>query len=336
MPHYLDFYKLTIPVLEAEMNRIIQESIHPEAILLKDIFLYHLGLDRDSDARGKRVRPILLLLITHANGKDWRKAIPAAAAVEFLHNFSLIHDDIEDRSELRHGRLTVWSKWGDAQAINAGDGMYTLVFQAIHKLNGYNSPEIIQMANDLVTQACLRLVEGQIMDVAFEKQEGISAVDYYRMIDGKTAALIACCAQLGGLLAEVDQSKLQLLNDLGYKLGRGFQIQDDLLGIWGNPHQTGKSVESDLINHKHTLPVIYGFQMSPKFRDRWQRGNIRPDETSQIAGWLREDGVYARVQNEIDQIETDTDKIVYGLGFSSKEGQQMIVELINGLRLRNK
>lgn len=336
MKQLLEFFDLTIPVLDDEMRRIIQDSLEPNADILRDIFLYHLGLDQDKNARGKRIRPLLLLLITHSFQKDWRNAIPAAVAVEFLHNFSLIHDDVEDRSDQRHGRSTVWSKWGVAQAINSGDGMYTLVFQAIHQLKKNNLPEITLAASDLITHACLRLVEGQILDVAFESMKDITVADYYRMIDGKTAALLACCAQLGGLMAGMDQSKLDLLNAFGHKLGRGFQIQDDLLGIWGDPQKTGKPVDNDLANHKHTLPVIYGLQMSPRFKERWIRGKIEPKEISLLADWLVEDGVYAKVESEIDQLDADADKILLDLKFPSSEGLQMLDELITGLRTRKR
>ena len=130
-----EFVTMTIPSLEDEMRRLIERSLDKDSRILKDIFIYHLGLDDVGKARGKRIRPLLVLLITFSSGVDWKKSLPAAVAIEFLHNFSLIHDDVEDRSDLRHGRPTVWSKWGIAQAINAGDGMFTLVLQAIHGLN---------------------------------------------------------------------------------------------------------------------------------------------------------------------------------------------------------
>lgn len=331
-----DFSNTTIPVLEAEMRRIIQEGLDPQADILKEIFLYHLGMDKDQEARGKRVRPLLVFLITNACQVDWRKAIPAAAAVEFLHNFSLIHDDVEDRSDLRHGRPTVWRKWGAAQAINSGDGMFTLVFQAIHKLSENNTSMMTLAASELLTQTCLRLVEGQILDVSFESQKDISVDDYYRMIDGKTAALLACCTQLGGLVSGVDQSKMDLLKELGYKLGRGFQIQDDLLGIWGKPLETGKPVENDLSNHKHTLPVIFGLLISPRFKDRWIRGKIKPNDITLLAEWLVEDGVFRKVESEIDKLDAEVDELLLKLKFSSVEGLKMLNELVARLRTRNR
>ena len=330
-----EFITLTIPVLEDEMRRLIDESLNSHSKVLKDIFIYHLGLDEKMGARGKRIRPLLVLLITYAAGMDWKKSLPAAVAVEFLHNFSLIHDDVEDQSDLRHGRPTVWSKWGTAQAINAGDGMYTLVFQAVHGLIKCNSQEITLAAGDLITQACMKLVEGQIKDVAFEGRDGISIDDYWEMIDGKTAALLACSAQLGGLIAGLDQRQQDILNLFGQKLGRGFQIQDDLLGIWGNPEDTGKSIDSDLINHKQTLPVIYGIQMSQRFKNRWHQGRIEKNEIPSISEWLKQDGVYSKVQEITSQVNNDVNELLIDLNLSNAEGLQILKELLHGLRERN-
>lgn len=331
-----EFFNLTIPVLEAEMHQIIQDCLDPQADLLNEIFLYHLGMDKDREARGKRIRPLLIFMIAHAFQMDWKCALPAAAAVEFLHNFSLIHDDVEDRSEQRHGRPTVWSKWGQAQAINAGDGMFTLVFHSAQQLQRFYPDEVTLSAMELISQACLHLVEGQILDVAFEKQNDIAISEYFRMIDGKTASLLACCAQLGGLISGVDPSRMELLKNFGYTLGRAFQVQDDLLGIWGDPQETGKPIESDLTNHKHTLPVLYGLEMSNRFKEKWKMEEILPGEVPLISSWLIEDGVYSKVESELKKLDADTDKIMDDMNFNSSEGASLVNELISKLRTRKR
>lgn len=331
-----EFFNQTIPVLEAEMRRIIQESLDPRADLLKEIFIYHLGMDKDREARGKRIRPLLVFLITHAFEADWKRALPAAAAVEFLHNFSLIHDDVEDCSEQRHGRPTVWAKWGQAQAINAGDGLYTIVFHSAQQLKRFHPAEVTLSAIKLISQACLHLVEGQVLDVAFEKRQEITVPEYFRMIDGKTASLLACCAQLGGLIAGVDSSRMELLKNFGYTLGRSFQVQDDLLGIWGDPQETGKPVDNDLTNHKHTLPVLYGLQMSERFKEKWITGKILPAETSRISSWLMEDGVFAKVESDLKNLDDDTDRIMKKINFNSFERASLLEELISKLRTRKR
>jgi geranylgeranyl diphosphate synthase, type I len=330
------FFDLTIPVLESEMRRIITQSLDPKSDLLREIFLYHLGMDQGKEVRGKRVRPMLVFIICHACQGEWQKAVPAAAAVEFLHNFSLIHDDIEDRSDKRHGRPTVWAKWGAAQAINSGDGMFTLVFQAIQQMLHQETNEKTLEAIHLITQTCLKLVEGQILDVAFETQEDIAVSDYYRMIDGKTATLLACCAQLGGLVAGIDTQKMGLLNKLGSKLGRSFQIQDDILGIWGDSQETGKPVTNDLIEHKHSLPIIYGLQMSPRFKKRWMQKEISLEDTPTMVRQLTEDGVHQKVEKELAHLDHETDKIIKELNFPNKEGSVMLGELMAKLRIRKR
>ena len=330
-----NFVTMTIPALEEEMKRLINESLDSDSKILKDIFIYHLGLDEKMKGRGKRIRPLLVLLVAHAAGIDWKKSLPAAVAVEFLHNFSLIHDDVEDQSGLRHGRPTIWAKWGTAQAINAGDGMYTLVFKAIHGLIQNNSQEITLAASDLITQACLKLVEGQINDVAFEKRDDITIDDYWKMVDGKTAALLACSAQLGGLIAGLDLKQQNILNLFGEKLGRGFQIQDDLLGIWGNPEDTGKPVDSDLINHKQTLPVIFGIKMCQRFDDRWHQGKIQNSEIPLISEWLKQDGVFVKVQEILGQVKKEVDEHLIELKLSNEEGIVILREMVNGLMERN-
>lgn len=331
-----EFFNQSIPVLETEMHRIIQESLDPRADLLSEIFFYHLGMDRDGEARGKRIRPLLVFLITHAFQSDWKSALPAAAAVEFLHNFSLIHDDVEDRSEKRHGRLTVWAKWGQAQAINAGDGMFTLVFRSIHKLKYFCPAEVTLNAAELIAQACLHLVEGQILDVAFENREDISISDYFQMIDGKTSSLLACCTQMGGLIAGVDSSRMELLKKLGYNLGRSFQIQDDLLGIWGDPLETGKPIESDIIDHKQTLPVLYGLQYSDRFREKWIKSRILPGEVSLVSSWLMEDGIFEKVESDLLKLDDEIDKNIHELNFDSVEGINLLKELILKLKTRKR
>lgn len=331
-----DFFNLTIPVLEAEMRRVIAEGLNPDSNLLKEIFLYHLGMDVGKEVRGKRVRPLLVFLICHAFQTDWHRALPAASSVEFLHNFSLIHDDIEDRSEERHGRPTVWSKWGAAQAINSGDGMFTLVYQSIQKIKEVTSPEITIEATNLINQTCLKLVEGQILDVSFENQSSVSIEDYYRMIDGKTAALLACCAQLGGLVAGLDSSKMNLLNEFGCQLGRSFQVQDDILGIWGDSRETGKPVANDLTEHKKTLPVLYGLQMSPRFKERWQKKDISMEDITAISTWLMDDGIYAKVESDLSHLNEGTDELITKLNFPSEDGLDMIKELITKLRSRKR
>ena len=226
---------------------------------------YHLGWT-DHSSPGKRIRPLLCLLCCSAAGGAWEQALPLAAAVELIHNFSLIHDDIQDNSALRRGRPTVWTKWGQAQAINAGDAMFTLAHLAPHRLTALGvAPATALQALAKLDYTCLALTQGQHLDMAFEQRDGISEAEYLSMIEKKTAALIAAAAYLGALVAGAPVERLAHYHAYGWYLGVAFQLQDDLLGIWGDPQVTGKSAASDLEKRKKSLPVVYGLERLPEF-----------------------------------------------------------------------
>ncbi len=260
-----------IQALEEEMRRLVpMRSAEPD--LLYGMLHYHLGwADRDFKPAtvdgGKRIRPLILLLATEAQGGDWYQALPAAAAVELLHNFTLIHDDIEDQDALRRGRDTLWSIWGIPQAINAGDALFALAYRGMLSLSDHGVPEQLALtATRRFTEAILRITEGQCRDLAFESQDIVDEAAYLQMIEGKTAALIGLAAELGAIIAGAQQPNAKALRDFGEALGKAFQMQDDLLGLWGDPSQTGKPIASDLHNRKKTLPILHGMATSPVLR----------------------------------------------------------------------
>ncbi|MCX6068414.1 MAG: polyprenyl synthetase family protein, partial [Chloroflexi bacterium] len=213
------------------------------------------GENAGPEATGKRIRPLLVLLASAASGGNWQSALPAAAAVELLHNFSLIHDDIQDNSDKRRGRSTVWVKWGMPQAINAGDGLFVLSNLAITDLITSYPAEIVVKAAQILHETCLDLTRGQYLDISYENRLDLGVEDYWPMISGKTAALLSSCCQIGALLGTSDESTLEAYRSFGHYLGLAFQVQDDILGIWGNEAVTGKSVASDLVKGKKSLPV---------------------------------------------------------------------------------
>ena len=331
-----EFSQKALPRIENEIKTIIDLSLQGDKSDLRSVFLYHLGLSESVKIRGKRIRPLLVLLTTKACGGKWEKAISAGAAVELLHNFSLIHDDIEDRSNLRHGRATVWNKWGTAQAINAGDGMFAIVFKAIHRLAKNNSLELTLKASELITDSCLKLVEGQFLDMFFEGKEELSLADYWTMIGGKTAALLGFCTRMGGLVAGLKESEQVKLYEFGYNLGLAFQVQDDFLGIWGNAAETGKPAENDLINRKLTLPVIFGLQMSPRFASRWKKSPLTQVELPVIKKWLEEDGIHEQTKNIIATLNNDLNNYFSSTMFIEDEGKQLLWEIMDVLRERKK
>jgi len=296
-----DLKQSMIPAIEHEMQTVVDMVNKPELDLYHAMMTYHLGWEGEgagAEARGKRFRPLFLLLSCVAAGGSWEKALPAAAAVELLHNFSLIHDDIQDNSPLRRGRVTVWKKWGIPQAINTGDAMLTLAHLAMLRMDNHVPSVILTTAVRLLQETCLKLTQGQYLDMAFETRQQVSVEEYWRMVQGKTAALISACAELGALIAGSIASTQQHYKDFGFNLGLAFQAQDDLLGIWGDAAVTGKSTESDLISGKKTLPVLYGVSRGGEFAKRWLKGNILPSEVPQLAAQLESEGGLSYTQQE--------------------------------------
>ena len=255
----LDAY---LPLIEDELRACMSPPAgSPPAFF--GMMHYHLGwtdpqFQPVQVKAGKRLRPLFTLLTCQAAGGDPHDALPAAAAVELIHNFSLIHDDIQDQSDTRRGRPTVWALWGEAQAINAGDAMFTLAHLALHRLcqRGISAGRVVT-AFRILDQTNLALCRGQHLDLAFENRLDVDTDAYLTMIQGKTAALLGCAGQLGALVASDDPALADRYRRLGEGLGLAFQIQDDVLGIWGEPEVTGKPVGDDIRQHKKSLPVVY-------------------------------------------------------------------------------
>lgn len=264
---FAQFMQTFLPAVDATMRQVLDSvrNVPPDfAVMLR----YPLGWVDEynqpySQPTGKRIRPVLLLLCTGAAGGDWHLALPAAAAVELLHNFSLIHDDIQDNSPMRHGRPTVWKLWGQANAINAGDALFTLAFTALQWLSKTGIlPEIVIKVWRIFNETTLELTRGQHLDMRFEHQDVVTVDEYISMISGKSAALVAGCAQMGALIATDDDDQAARYASFGLNLGIAFQIRDDILGIWGEPSLTGKSAATDIISRKKSLPVLYGLSQS--------------------------------------------------------------------------
>lgn len=227
---------------------------------------YHMGWDDEAQPAGKRIRPLMCLLVAEACGGPWERALPAAAAIELIHNFSLIHDDIQDNSPLRRGRPTVWARWGAAQAINAGDAMFVMAHLAVQQLTRHGvSTELALTTLNALDTTCIALTQGQYLDMSFEARPVVTTAEYLHMIGGKTAALLAASTWLGALLGGANDTARAHWRDYGRTLGLAFQIHDDWLGIWGDPAITGKSAASDLEKRKKSLPVVYGLEHSPEF-----------------------------------------------------------------------
>jgi geranylgeranyl diphosphate synthase type I len=248
---------------ENEILHVIERVQDDRTHALYEMVRYHLGLDHEGP-RGKRIRPLLGLLAYESLAGGHEPALPGAAAVELGHNFSLVHDDIEDRDVERHHRATLWMVFGVAQAINTGDTLFTLSRMALYRLRelGFSDTKVLDLMR-LYDETCLALCEGQFMDIwGAEHDDRLSVDFYFDMIGRKTAALIAASVQAGAMLATDDQSVIDSYRGFGWSLGIAFQLNDDLLGIWGDEQSTGKE-PSDLAKHKKTLPVIYALERAP-------------------------------------------------------------------------
>lgn len=249
-----------IEAVEAEVRAVLSASDSTLSNLYS-MMLYHLGwLDRqfepiEADA-GKRVRPLLCLLCCEAVGGDWRRAVPAAAALELVHNFSLIHDDIEDQSATRRGRTALWKEWGLAHGVNTGDAMQMLSRLALLRLegHGYGDRDILR-AVAVLSDCGLALTHGQYLDISGENDLTMNEDRYLSMIGYKTASLLSASAMMGALLGG-GEAQVERYREFGWNLGMSFQMFDDLLGIWGDPAVTGKPAGDDLLSRKMTLPVI--------------------------------------------------------------------------------
>jgi geranylgeranyl diphosphate synthase type I len=244
---------------------------------------YHLGwVDAQqqptSSNPGKLLRPTLLLLAYEAAGA-WgyaetassteasesteylRRALPAAVSIELTHNFTLIHDDIEDGDIERRHRPTLWNLWGIPQAINTGDGMFGLSRHALWGVleNGVEG-DIAARLGSVLDKTVLVIAEGQYLDLSFEKRQDISVAMYVDMISRKTAALIACAVHMGALLGTRDQEVIQRLSNFGEAIGIAFQIRDDMLGVWASSAELGKTQAGDIYRRKKSLPILHALE----------------------------------------------------------------------------
>ena len=267
---------------ESEIVRLVRDR-DPSTHGLYEMVRYHLGLDGAGASGGKRIRPLLGLLAYASIAGEHRRALPGAAAVELGHNFSLVHDDIEDGDRARRHRPTLWTVYGVPQAINTGDTLFSLSRIALHRLTdiGFSDSTVLRLMR-LYDETCLALCEGQYIDIATSQADTPMSVEaYFDMIGRKTAALIAASIEAGALLATEDEAVIARYRAFGWALGIAFQLNDDLLGIWGEEEATGK-VPSDLAHRKKTLPVIYALEHAgPEDRERLLELHALSDPTAE-------------------------------------------------------
>ena len=247
----------------SDINHALRGYLSRDDVGVYDMLRYNMGwVDLDGNpcaaTEGKALRPTLCLFACEAAGGSVKEAMPAAVALEFIHNFSLVHDDIQDRDETRHHRLTLWAAWGVPKALVAGNVLRVVADRTLDGLveEGVDLDRALA-AVGVLTEAYLEMIEGQYLDLSYEGRPDIGIRDYLDMISRKTGALIRTSLKLGALIGTRSRATIQALLECGRSLGYVFQIRDDVLGVWGDQDTTGKPVGADVRRKKNSFPVVY-------------------------------------------------------------------------------
>jgi geranylgeranyl diphosphate synthase type I len=285
-PRLLGAYR---EMLTPALQRAV-EGVDPElGVLLR----YHMGWADPSGRplqgdQGKALRPTLCLFACEGVGSPPQRALPAAVAVECIHNFSLVHDDIQDEDRERRHRPTVWAVWGVPKALTAGNALRAIADRALLGLLGNGVPAAVALeAAWTLTEAYLEMIEGQTLDISYEGRPDITVDDYLRMVSKKTAALIGASLAVGALVGGAPPPAVQALREAGRLLGLGFQVQDDVLGIWGDRAITGKAVGADILRRKTSFPIVYALERAPaplaqRLRLCYQRGAMTEADVPRV------------------------------------------------------
>lgn len=322
-----------LPEIEKELQGQVSRLNEKRTLPFHEMLTYHMGWTGEGsgkEAAGKRIRPLMVLLSAASCGAEYHSALPAAAAVELMHNFSLVHDDVQDNSDKRRGRLTVWKKWGIPMAINAGDALFVISNQAMMDLVKTHPAPTVLRAASILHDTCLDLTRGQFLDMSYETRTDLTLEDYFPMIGGKTSALLSACTHIGALLGGANEIEQEAYRQFGYHLGLAFQIQDDILGVWGDETLTGKSAASDLVEGKNSLPILYGLGRQGQFAERWKQGPIILDEVKAVAEQLEKEGAKTYAEEAASR---ETQKALEHLRTANPHGAagEAILELANVL-----
>ncbi len=277
---------------------------------------YHFGYDAPGTTKtGKRLRPQLLLRTALEEGGPVECALDAAVAIEILHNYSLVHDDIEDGDELRHGRTTIWSRFGVPHGINAGDALCAISYLTLLHEEAVVPPNRVVEMLHVLHEANLLMCEGQGLDISFETRSIVSMPQYLEMIAGKTGALFAASCELGALAAGTHPDRAKEYARLGRAYGLAFQIRDDVLGTWGATSVTGKPSGADIARRKWSFPVVWALATPPSpDRDVVARAYARnarldPRGVEDVIAALERLGARAAADDAHDRALDEADRI---------------------------
>lgn len=341
----------TDALIRTPIEEALSTMVGPDS-LLSDMVRYHLGMDEESRAiseetrrasRGKRLRPALVLLCCQAAGGTAMPAAPLAAAIELLHNFTLIHDDIQDQSTHRRHRPTVWHRWGTAQAINAGDALFAAAHLPLFRLPEAGVPTSLTIrlieAFDRVT---IEIVQGQVLDLRFEGAPSVDAEHYLRMIANKTAAIVRYAAWAGALVGGATEEVAERFATFGHALGMGFQIRDDFLGIWGVSSATGKTEADDIRRRKQSLPILLlrevaDAQVRAELDALYAMPDIDRGGVERVLSLLAVAGIRTRIEQDIQALhETASQSLIAATSSGSDDARDTLLSLIDALSSRDR
>ena len=276
-----------------EINRALRDALSKNDLAVYKMLRYYMGwVDANGNSwaatEGKALRPTLCLFACEATGGSMKMAMPAAVALELIHNFSLIHDDIQDRDETRHHRPTLWAVWGVPKALVAGNVLRVVADTSLEGLvdEGVDLEPALS-AMGVLTESYLEMIEGQYLDLSYEGGSDIGMAEYLHMISRKTGALIRSSLRLGAIIGTGDATTVEAFTRCGRSLGYVFQIRDDLLGVWGDQNTTGKPVGADIRRKKKSLPAVHAMAEArgghnSRLRQIYQKDMIEDDDVSVV------------------------------------------------------
>lgn len=320
--------EVLLDIIEKSLSELGYAELEPRALFEPIGYTLSLG--------GKRVRPLLCLLATRLYSDNIAKALPIARALEVFHNFTLLHDDLMDKSPIRRGQPTVYRKWNDNTAILSGDAMS---IEAYRSLEGIENPQLLFKVLPFFNKMAIEICKGQQYDMDFEEREHVSVAEYIEMIRLKTAVLLGAALRLGALAAGAYDSDAQILDEVGQALGLAFQIQDDYLDVYGDEKTFGKPIGGDIMNGKKTLMLLYT-QAKLEREDRAELDRLmqlgQEHKEERISGVRRlydkaSTPIYA--QHEIERLTQEALTKLRGLGLK-QERLEPLYQLFDKLTTR--
>lgn len=320
--------EVLLDIIEKSLSELGYAELEPRALFEPIGYTLSLG--------GKRVRPLLCLLATRLYSDNIATALPIARALEVFHNFTLLHDDLMDKSPIRRGQPTVYRKWNDNTAILSGDAMS---IEAYRSLEGIENPQLLFRVLPFFNKMAIEICKGQQYDMDFEEREHVSVAEYIEMIRLKTAVLLGAALRLGALAAGAYDSDAQILDEVGQALGLAFQIQDDYLDVYGDEKTFGKPIGGDIMNGKKTLMLLYT-QAKLEREDRAELDRLmqlgqehKEERISDVRRLYDKAGTPIYAQHEIERLTQEALTKLRGLGLK-QERLEPLYQLFDKLTTR--